>query len=299
MELCRLQNWCLPCYYSFCFPGQNRSGSSGIMPVISSMTAGSSSTKLLKSMLDITEQYELPKTLLLRNETTGQVSYLPQSLLTPVKVFNFYEKNDCFLVSKSSLQEDSDNCDISDTEENMFTDPEENGSDNVNVSSEGENAEGDMNNNCDYQDPVGHVRHLLPNDFDSGFDGMGSCSKQHMKQSSFFRRPWLFNDEQTQTLIRVSKMEFFEIVKTSAGSRKRAGDLNHFAHCFLFLYKLCHNPSFHQIRVLFGLSSSNLASRTFYFQLIHQFLNNCNIPMVIYINDVNEEEVENSCGLHI
>ena len=113
-----------------------------------------------------------------------------------------------------------------------------------------------------------------------------------MKQSSFFRRPWLFTDEQTQTLIRVSKKEFFEIVKTSAGSRKRAGDLNHFAQCFLFLYKLCHNPSFHQIRVLFGLSSSNLASRTFYFQLIHQFLNNCNIPMVIYINDVNEEEVE-------
>ena len=94
MELCRLQNWCLPCYYPFCFPGQNRSGSSGIIPVISSMTAGSSSTKLLKSMLDITEQYELPKTLLLRNETTGQVSYLPQSVLTPVTVFNFTEKHD-------------------------------------------------------------------------------------------------------------------------------------------------------------------------------------------------------------
>ena len=54
VELCRLQNWCLPSYYPFCFPGQNRSGSSGIIPVISSMTAGSSSTKLLKSMLDIT-----------------------------------------------------------------------------------------------------------------------------------------------------------------------------------------------------------------------------------------------------
>ena len=150
----------------------------------------------------------------------------------------------------------------------------------------------DLNNNEEEVDIMEHMRQLLPDDFDPGTDGMGACNIRHMKHSSCFRRPWLYSDEQIQNLIRISKKDFFLLVNSSIGSRKRKGDLNVFAECFLLLYKLCHNPSFHHVASLFGLSSSQIAFNVFYSQLIHQFQTNCNVPLVIKDDCVNEEELD-------
>ena len=58
------------------------------------------------------------------------------------------------------------------------------------------------------------------------------------------------------------------------------------------IVKLCHNPSFHHVASLFGLSSSQIAFNVFYSQLIHQFQTNCNVPLVIKDDYVNEEELD-------
>ena len=115
-------------------------------------------------------------------------------------------------------------------------------------------------------------RDLLPKDFDYGTDGIGASSDRHMKQCSFFRKPWLMTDNHIQILIRISKKQFLELVPSCVGSRSRSGELNEFAECFLILYKLCHNPSFEHIAVLFGLKTHKVAARIFYQQTVHHHL---------------------------
>ena len=55
---------------------------------------------------------------------------------------------------------------------------------------------------------------LLPVDFRSGADGMGSLSIQQIRAVSFFRKPWLYQEDQIRNLVRMTKKQFFNLVLT-------------------------------------------------------------------------------------
>ena len=76
------------------------------------------------------------------------------------------------------------------------------------------------------------------------------------------------------------------------GAQTRASGLNVFAQCFLLLYKMCHQVSFANIATLFGIPSAQGASNVFYRTLLHQYRYFCNIPSVIFNNQVNQPEVD-------
>ena len=51
-------------------------------------------------MLETAEEVRLPKNIIVKDEETGQVAYLPQTVLTPTSEFTFTESSDCFHVRK-------------------------------------------------------------------------------------------------------------------------------------------------------------------------------------------------------
>ena len=55
---------------------------------------------------------------------------------------------------------------------------------------------------------------------------------------------------------------------------------------------MCHQVSFANIATLFGLPSAQGASNVFYRQLLHQYKYYCNIPSVIFNDQVNQPEVD-------
>ena len=71
----------------------------------------------------------------------------------------------------------------------------------------------------------------------------------------------------------------------------KSSGLNIFAQCLLMLFKLCHQASFAVISSIFGLSNRQTASNVFYRHLLHQYKNNCNIPVIIFDNVINQNEV--------
>ena len=121
---------------------------------------------------------------------------------------------------------------------------------------------------------------------------MGSLIIQQIRAASFFRKPWLYQEDQIQNLVRMTKKQFFNLVLTCVGAKHRASELNTFAECFLLLFKLCHNSSFRQISTLFGLNSHQVAANAFYRQLVHQYLTNCNIPLIIQNDQPNDAELD-------
>ena len=120
---------------------------------------------------------------------------------------------------------------------------------------------------------------------------MGSRTLNQRQAASYFREPWKFPDSEIQNIVRSSKRQFFQQVLTCVGSQDRKSGLNIFAQCLLMLYKLCHQISFATLAVLFALNSAQTAYNVFYRQTVHQFKFNCNIPAVIYNNQVNPAEV--------
>ena len=102
VNLCILQSWSLPSFYPFCFPHHIRSGRVGGVPVIEEMTASRFSAPLLRRLLETAEEVSLPKNIIVKDEETGQVAYLPQTVLTPTSDFSLTESSECFLVRKST-----------------------------------------------------------------------------------------------------------------------------------------------------------------------------------------------------
>ena len=101
ITLCQLQDWCLPGQYPFVFPDKYRSGRVSGSPLLQEMTASSSSSSLLKKLNRSLEEVKLPKSVLLKDEESGQVSFLPSHMLTPSSEFIFRETEDCFIVGKA------------------------------------------------------------------------------------------------------------------------------------------------------------------------------------------------------
>ena len=58
------------------------------------------------------------------------------------------------------------------------------------------------------------------------------------------------------------------------------------------LFKLCHQLSFDHIASLFALKHRQIVSDVFYKHLIHQFHTNCNIPIILQDDQVNQDEVD-------
>ena len=102
VEMCRLHNWCLPFYYPFCFPHQVRAGSVGSVPLLDTMTASKASSDLLKSMVELHGELKVPKYIILKDEESGRVAFLPSSILAPTTEFTFTELSDFFVVTKKS-----------------------------------------------------------------------------------------------------------------------------------------------------------------------------------------------------
>ena len=97
IKLCILQDWSLPNFYPFVFPHQIRSGRTGSVPLLEEMTASRFSAPLLQNMLDSVEEIRIPKSIIVKDEETGQVAFLPQNILTPTSEFCFTESPDCSL----------------------------------------------------------------------------------------------------------------------------------------------------------------------------------------------------------
>ena len=114
---------------------------------------------------------------------------------------------------------------------------------------------------------------ILPSCFSPGIDGLGSRNLQQRQAASLFRKPWTLPDETIQKLVRHSKPQFFEFVRSCIGAGAWS-KLNLFAQCLLFLLKVCHQLPFNFLAVLFGLQSKDTAIEVFTRILIHQYKTN-------------------------
>ena len=141
-------------------------------------------------------------------------------------------------------------------------------------------------------DPHQEFADILPPGLLAGTDGLGSRNLQQWQAASYFWKPWLFPDSAIQSLVRHTKRQFFQIVRTCVGAKQRSEGLNTFAECFLLLLKCCHQLSYEVITLLFALPSKSTASEVFYRQLVHQFRTNNNIPSVIINGVRNMEEIQ-------
>ena len=101
VELCRLQNWCLPGIYPLVFPHQFRSGRLGYIPVLDMMTASKASSGLLKCMVEMHGKFKIPKHIILRDEESKKTAYLAPNVLAPTSEFLFTEQLDGFIVTET------------------------------------------------------------------------------------------------------------------------------------------------------------------------------------------------------
>ena len=108
VEMCRLQDWCLPHFYPFCFPHQLRAGHLGLPPVLEKMTASKSSSQLFKQMVDMHGEVVLPKYIILKDTGVGHhITFLSPNVLTPTSDFTFTELFDSFVVKKDDTNEET------------------------------------------------------------------------------------------------------------------------------------------------------------------------------------------------
>ena len=108
VKLCILNNWCLPEFYPFCFPHQIRSGRTGTIPLLETMTASKHSANLLNKLLEMDEVVTLPKCLLLTDEESGLSAMLPPRVLIPSSNFVYTETSEHFIVTKVSTEPNED-----------------------------------------------------------------------------------------------------------------------------------------------------------------------------------------------
>ena len=110
---------------------------------------------------------------------------------------------------------------------------------------------------------------------------MGASTLNQRQGASYFCQPWKFSDAEIQSLIKLTKKQFFDLVLTCVGAEIRHSRLSIFSQCFLMMFKLCHDDSFNKISAVFGLKSPQHAADMFYRHLVHQYRTNCNIPAII------------------
>ena len=102
-----------------------------------------------------------------------------------------------------------------------------------------------------------------------------------LRKKTSFRDPDQFSDEEMQSLVRMTKKQFLEYSMSMLGATKKKGDMSIFGETLLFLIKMCHNPSFRLLSIMFSMASKTSAIRIFYRFLIHHFKFNTAIPALI------------------
>ena len=288
------------------------------------MTADNSSVSLLRKLVvDSKDSVTLPKYVIVKDEESGHTASIPTSILTPTMAFNVEDCRICFKVTKSEIIEqvaDSDSSDcnssfcseashpewnflfqeevalhsdiLQDFEESVCSNNnEQNNSvdDEENINEGGHIIE---NDNVSVDNVMQSVLQLMPSDFQPGDDNLGSKTIVQRRAASYFNKPWQFTDSEIQTFIHISKKDFLILTLTcvDTGIKSVAG-LNIFASCFLMLFKLANQVSFDTVATLFCLPTKSSAFDVFYKQVLHQYKSNCNIPTIIFNNEVNESEL--------
>ena len=142
IRLAKLQSWYLPNFYPFVFPGQLRGGpGTGPPPILSQVSAGDQSTRLLRQFIQSEGTTEVPRNILIVDNETGKKRLLPESILTPVPfAFTHTVNPTTFSVSLShgsasdtgTDQADTDHGDDGNDEDITFNvNPNRDGSDNL------------------------------------------------------------------------------------------------------------------------------------------------------------------------
>ena len=329
VALCQLLNWSLPSYYPLVFPNQHRSGRLGCVPVLKEMTASTSSISLLKRLLKSREHVIVPKLVLLKDEETNQISQIPTEMLRPNSEFCIEDSGESYILKKyealdnsssfdnlnESFQSDasysSDRSDLHHEDHSSDSDDSDTHSTsmcsrvvdeepvNLENESHNENRDDDEITEVDEQietpnnSLIESLLHILPADFNRGEDGLGSRTIIQRKAASYFLEPWKFTESELYSLVRVTKVQFFNLVKTCVGVYTRSySKLNIFASCFLMLLKLTNHISYEMIATLFCLPKKSSAFDIFYRHVLQQFKFNCNIPSIIFNNTINQSEVD-------
>ena len=273
------------------------------------------------------ETVVLPKSILLKDQESGQSAYLPPHMLTPSAEFDIKDTDNSFIVhlngNEASTLLESEWIDAETMSESESLSSRDCSSldsaaittncSQINIQQDHQDAlqfnqlDEDTfsqsfnldhrindNNRPDQQEELlMSIRPLLPKNFTPGIDGLGSRSLVQRRAASYFNEPWKFTDDEIQSLVKVTKHDFLKLVISCLGAKIRShGNLNIFACCFLFLYKLTNQVSYDMLATLFCLPNVSSAFDAFHQQVLHQFRFNCNIPNIIFNDKVNQPEID-------
>ena len=280
VNLAIIQGWWIPKVYPFIFPGHLRAGPKGLHPVLKDCTANENSTKLLKLLVRVEGRADLPRNIVLVHPNLTK-SFLPQTVLTPpVQTFNYQILETTFSVSPTNVDpSDQSSLNQSDDDDITF---------NSNPARQSANNDDNLDDTVveEASRPHSQVRAVMDlnkqDRYYPGEDGLGSLHRDRRKVS-LFRQPWDMKDEEFQAHCRMSKMDFFEFVRTCQGATLRMRDLNMYSQALLFQLKLCHDIPFDSLASMFSVSDMT-AIRVFVRILLYQFINNCNIPNILDVN---------------
>ena len=285
LKLCRMQGWCVPDVYPFCFFAQMRIGQQGIPPIFSSLTAARPPLNIdaLKEYLSVEQNISLPKEIVIFDEERQQRLYLPPNILRPSQLeFAFTESDSSFSVSlhpqtnvvSGQAPQSAANSGVIDNDS----------------SSSHDNSSDDDDNDADVQmqspspPPAGGGGHpacqLIP-DFQPGRDGLGAVDGRFKKMNSY-RKPWELDNQDFLDHINIHKTQFYDLVNKQAGSHgRKSSELNIFSEVFLWMLKLTKGLSNALLRGMFALNSEEVGRQIFFRQNIFYYLNNVNIPNII------------------
>ena len=154
------------------------------------------------------------------------------------------------------------------------------------------------------------LRAILPDNWDAGVDRLGKnelftlmsfllnislllgAVPSEQAQNTLFRFPWKFSNQAIRSMTRLTKVEYFQFVESSIGSRQRAGVLSLWAESLLFLMKVAHNTPYELLGTMFEVSTK-VAHDAVYRQLLHHYFHNLNIPQIVRQDgSINEEELD-------
>lgn len=283
LKLCKMQGWCVPDVYPFCFFGNTRIGPHGIPPIFSSLTAAQRPLNVdgLKEYLSVEQNISLPKEIIIFDEERQQRLYLPPNVLRPSPhEFSFTESDTSFSVSLHP-QSSVANTGIMDNDirDNSRSDDDDN--------------DADVQMRSSSPPPVGGGSHpacqLIP-DFQPGRDGLGAVDGRFKKMNSY-RKPWEMDNQDFLDHINIHKTQFYDLVNKQAGSHGKRCDLNIFSEVFLWMLKLTKGLSNALLGSMFDLNSEEVARQVFIRQNMFYYLHNVNIPNIVaHDGSVNHAE---------
>lgn len=317
IEICRQNSHAARGYWPLVFPGHMRLGAQGMPPVLETYTANRESSKMLKKLLRVEQEVLLPKQILIIDQEKNVRFRLRPAQLRPTHEFLVEERRNSFVVRLDRNQDQNNNDDGaanlnidtgSDDEEVVFNnnptsrqptaastaalnDTLPDTSSGASAAATASSAAQGDNMETDEEDLLsGNIVDHLPSYFESGDDNLGAIHVL-LRPRIDLRNPQEFLNWEYVDLCRMTKASFIELVKTNIAVNGRL--LSAFGETMLFTLKLVQDLSHRVLARLFGLPSHSTAIGIFHRILIHQYLHNCNIPMILTPDgQVNHAEIE-------